>query len=80
MSIPELQLLVLALTGGAMLSAAWLVSHARDVVLVLRHFFPLDPGEGQRLTSPKSVCAALTLFGFSISAEVWVMIRAGEQL
>lgn len=80
MSIAELQMLVFILTGGTMLSAAWLVSHARDVVLILRHILPLDPGGGRRIASPKSVCTAITLFGFSITAEVWVVFRAGVEL
>ncbi|MEO0462884.1 MAG: hypothetical protein AAF127_07120 [Pseudomonadota bacterium] len=81
MSIPQLQILVFLFTCGALLSAAWLVCHARDVVLVLRHVFPpLDPGEGKRLTSPKTVCAAITLLGFCLSAETLVAVRAGAYL
>jgi len=63
------------------LSAAWLVCHARDVVLVLRYVFPpLEPGAGKRLTGPKSVCAAITLLGFCLSAEALVALRAGAYL
>ncbi|MEM9085998.1 MAG: hypothetical protein AAGB23_08750 [Pseudomonadota bacterium] len=63
------------------MSAAWLVCHARDVVLVLRHVFPpLEPGAGRRLSSPKSVCLAITTLGFCLSAEALVALRAGVYL
>ena len=80
MSLATLQFLVLALTCPSLLSAAWLVCHARDVVLVLRYIFPLDPGQGKRLTSFKAVCTVLTLFGFSLAAEALIMLRAGSYL
>ncbi|MEE4289259.1 MAG: hypothetical protein V2J14_07805 [Erythrobacter sp.] len=55
--------------------------HARDVVLVLRHAIPLlDPGKGKRLTSPRSVCAAITLMGFCLCADALVAVRAGAYL
>lgn len=81
MNIAQLQILVFLLTCGSLLSAAWLVCHARDVVLVLRHIFPpLEPGIGKRLTSPKSVCIAITMLGFCLSAEALVAVRAGAYL
>lgn len=81
MSISQIQILVFLLTCGSLLSAAWLVCHARDVVLVLKHVFPpLEPGAGKRLTSPKSVCGAITLLGFCLSAEALVALRAGALL
>lgn len=81
MNIAQLQILVFLFTCGSLLSAAWLVCHARDVVLVLRHIFPpLQPGAGKRLTSPKSVCTAITVFGFCLSAEALVALRAGAYL
>ncbi|EAQ28846.1 hypothetical protein NAP1_14643 [Erythrobacter sp. NAP1] len=79
LSVPELQVLLFALTGGWMLSAVWMMSHARDVVLVLSQFLPLDPGEGRVVTTPKGVCTALTIFGFSVVAEGWVLVRSGVQ-
>jgi len=80
MSLAALQFVILVLTCTSLLSAAWLVCHARDVVLVLRHVLPLDPGEGKRLTSFKAVCAMITLFGFSLTAETLIMLRAGLYL
>ncbi|MEM7690335.1 MAG: hypothetical protein AAF291_15060 [Pseudomonadota bacterium] len=81
MSIPQIQILVFLLTCGSLLSAAWLVCHARDVVLVLKQVFPpLEAGAGKRLTSPKSVCGAITLLGFCLSAETLVALRAGAYL
>jgi hypothetical protein len=80
MSIPELQILVFLLTGGSMLSAAWMVTHARDVVLVLSAFLPLDPGKGRRLATRGAVCTAITVFGFSVTAEAYVILRAGAVL
>jgi len=79
-SISHLQILVLLFTCASLLSAAWLVCHARDVVLVLKHILPLDPGAGKRLTSPRSVCIAITVLGFSLSAETLVALRAGAYL
>lgn len=76
MSLPEIQVLLALLSAGAILSAAWLVLHARDVVLLLRRVLPLAPGEGRRLASFKAVCAALTLFGFSLAGQVLVVLRA----
>ena len=81
MNIAQLQILVFLFTCGSLLSAAWLVCHARDVVLVLRHVFPpLEPGSGKRLTSPRSVCTAITILGFCLSAEAVVAVRAGAYL
>lgn len=81
MPTAHLQILVFLFTCGSLLSAAWLVCHARDVVLVLRHMFPpLEPGAGKRLTSPRSVCFAITLLGFCLSAEALVALRAGSHL
>ncbi|WP_156423822.1 hypothetical protein [Erythrobacter sp. YT30] len=81
MTIAQLQFLVFLFTCGSLLSAAWLVSHARDTVLVLRHIFPkLRPGEGVRLTNPKSVCIAITLFGYCLSAETLLIFRGGAYL
>lgn len=77
LSIHQLQILVFLLTGGLLMSLIWLVTYARDVVTVLSHFLPLDPGKGQRMTTSKAVCTALTIFGFSFVAESWVMLRAG---
>ncbi|MDJ0978123.1 MAG: hypothetical protein QNI87_06280 [Erythrobacter sp.] len=79
-TLADLQFLVFVLVSLSMFSVAWLVSHARDVVLVLRHILPLDPGEGKRLTSPRSVCIALTVFGFTVAAEIWVALRAQTYL
>jgi len=79
-SIPELQFLVFVLTGGSMLSAAWMVTHARDVVTALSVFLPLDPGKGRRMATNRAVCTAITVFGFSVTAETWVILRAGSQL
>ncbi len=81
MNIAQLQIMVFFLTCGSLLSAAWLVCHARDVVLVLRHLFPLlEPGAGKRLTSPRSVCTAITMLGFCLSADALVAVRAGTYL
>ncbi|MFM7405051.1 MAG: hypothetical protein ACKO1N_13390 [Erythrobacter sp.] len=76
MTLMEMQLLLPVLSAGAMLSAAWLVLHARDVVLMLRPVFKLVPGEGRRLASFRAVSAALTVFGFSTVGEVLVVLRA----
>jgi len=52
------------------------VLHARDVVLLLRPMAArLDPGRGKRLASFKAVSAVITLFGFSLAAEVLVVAR-----
>ena len=80
-SIAQLQIIGFLLTCGALLSAAWLVRHARDVVMALRHLFPLlEPVIGKRLTSPRAVCAAITMLGFCLSAEALVALRAGAHL
>ncbi len=71
-----MQVLIALLSAVSLLSAAWLVLHARDVVLLLRPVLPLVPGEGRRLTSFKAVSAGLTVFGFSIVGEVWIVLRA----
>lgn len=77
MSLPEMQILLALLSAGTTLSAAWLVLHARDVALLLRPAFPrLVPGAGRRLSSFAAVSAALTVFGFSLAAEIWVIARA----
>jgi CHASE1-domain containing sensor protein len=77
MSLIEMQVLFALLTASAMLSAAWLVLHARDVALLLRQAFPLLlPGKGVRLASFKAVSAGLAVFGFSIAGEVWMIARA----
>lgn len=79
-SISQLQVLVFVLTAGSMFSAAWLVTHARDVAFLLSPILPLTPGTGKRMTTPKAVCVALTVFGFSVTAEAWVILRAGSLL
>lgn len=71
-----MQIILPLLTAASILSAAWLVLHARDVVLLLRTILPLDPGEGRRLASFKQVCTALTVFGFSSAGEVLIILRA----
>lgn len=77
MSLPEMQILLALLSAGAMLSAAWLVLHARDVALLLRPVFPrLVPGTGRRLASFRAICAGLTVLGFSLVGQVWVVARA----
>ncbi len=72
----EAQVLLLVFSTLSVLSAAWLVLHARDVVLLLRYLLPLDPGQGQRLASFKAVSAAITIFAFSLTVEVLVFLRA----
>ncbi|AOL24812.1 hypothetical protein Ga0102493_11683 [Erythrobacter litoralis] len=62
-------------SATSILSSAWLVLHARDVALILRHILPIDPGLGKRLASFRQVCAMMTLFGFSVSAEVLIVLR-----
>lgn len=76
MPLAQMQFLLALLSAGAMLSAAWLVLHARDVALLLRPVTALVPGEGRRLASFKAVSAAITLFGFSCAGQVWVVMRA----
>jgi hypothetical protein len=76
MSLPQMQITLALLSAVSLLSAAWLVLHARDVVLLLRPVLPLVPGAGRRLASFKAVCTGLTLFGFSMSAEVLIVLRA----
>lgn len=71
-----MQIMLALLSAASLLSAAWLVLHARDVAVLLRPVFPLVPGEGRRLASFRSVCAAITLFGFSMVGEVWIVLRA----
>jgi len=71
-----MQLLLPLLSAVSLLSAAWLVLHARDVVLLLRQIFPLDPGKGRRVASFKAVSAVLTLFGFSIAGQGLIVARA----
>ena len=78
MSLAEMQILLPLLSAASMLSAAWLVLHARDVVLLLRHSFALDPGEGRRLASFKAVSAVLTLFGFSVAGQILIVARAAS--
>ena len=76
MTLAQMQILLPLLSATSFLSAAWLVLHARDVVLLLRQVFPLDPGEGRRLASFKAVSAVLTLFGFSLAGEMLIVWRA----
>lgn len=70
-----MQVLIALLSAASLLSAAWLVLHARDVALLLSPVFPLVPGEG-RLASFRAVSAAITVFGFSLVGEVWIVLRA----
>ncbi|MFM8747973.1 MAG: hypothetical protein ACKOED_15105 [Aestuariivirga sp.] len=76
MTLPQMQLLIALLSAASLLSAAWLVLHARDVALLLRPVLPLVPGEGRRLASFRAVSAAITVFGFSMAGEVWIVARA----
>lgn len=76
MTLPEIQVLIALLSASSVLSAAWLVLHARDVALLLRPVLPLVPGEGRRLASFRAVSAGLTVFGFSMVGEAWVVLRA----
>lgn len=78
MPLAQMQILLALLSAGAMLSAAWLVLHARDVALLLRPVTPLVPGKGRRLASFRAVCAAITLFGFSCAGQVLVVLRAAN--
>lgn len=74
-SLFQLQVLLPVLSAVSLLSAAWLVLHARDVVLLLRQAFPLEPGEGRRLASFKAVSAVLTVFGFSFVGEMLIIAQ-----
>lgn len=76
MPLAQMQILLAVLSAGTMLSAAWLVLHARDVALLLRPVTPLVPGKGRRLASFKAVSAAIALFGFGFAGQVWVVMRA----
>lgn len=76
MTLAQMQILLPLLSAASLLSAAWLVLHARDVVLLLRRVFPLDPGEGRRLASFRMVSAVITLFGFSCAGQVLIVLRA----
>ena len=76
MTLLQMQVLIALLSAASLLSAAWLVLHARDVALLLRPVFPLVPGEGRRLASFRAVSAAITVFGFSIAGEVLIVLRA----
>ncbi|WP_172801032.1 hypothetical protein [Erythrobacter sp. HL-111] len=67
--------MLMIFSATSILSSAWLVLHARDVALLLRHVLPIDPGQGKRLASFRQVCAMITLFGFSLSAEVLIVLR-----
>jgi hypothetical protein len=67
--------MLMIFSATSILSSAWLVLHARDVALILRHILPIDPGLGKRLASFRQVCAMMTLFGFSVSAEVLIVLR-----
>ncbi|WP_296719146.1 hypothetical protein [Erythrobacter sp.] len=75
LSLTQLQVLLPLLSALSLLSAAWLVLHARDVVLLLRQAFPLEPGQGRRLASFKAVSAVLTLFGFSLAGEMLIIAQ-----
>lgn len=77
MTLAEMQIALPVLSTISLLSAAWLVLHARDVVILLRPWLPrLDPGTGRRLATARQTCAAITLFGFSLVAETWIVVRA----
>ena len=76
LSLPQIQVVLPLLSALSLLSAAWLVLHARDVVLLLRQVFPLDPGKGRRLASFKAVSTVITLFGFSIAGQGLIVARA----
>jgi hypothetical protein len=76
MTLPQIQIMLALLSAGAMLSAAWLVLHARDVALLLRPVTPLVPGAGRRLASFRAVSAGLTVFAFSIAGQVLIVARA----
>jgi hypothetical protein len=76
MPLVQMQVLLALQSAATILSAAWLVLHARDVVLLLHPVLPLVPGEGRRLASFRAVCAALTLFGFSCAGQMLIVVRA----
>ncbi|WP_285712098.1 hypothetical protein [Erythrobacter oryzae] len=76
MSLAQMQIVIALASAVSLLSAAWLVLHARDVALLLRPVLPLVPGEGRRLASFRAVSVAITLFGFALAAEVLVVVRA----
>ena len=77
MTLAEMQIALPVFSTIPLLSAAWLVMHARDVVILLRPWLPwLDPGAGRKLASARQTCAALTLFGFGFAGEAWIIIRA----
>jgi len=77
MTLAEMQIALPVLSTISLLSAAWLVLHARDVVILLKPWLPwLDPGKGRRLATARQTCAAITLFGFSFVAETWIVVRA----
>jgi hypothetical protein len=76
LSLGQMQVLLALLSAVSLLSAAWLVLHARDVVLLLRQVFPLEPGRGRRLASFKTVSAVLTLFGFSAAGQGLILAKA----
>ena len=76
MTLAQIQILLALLSACSLLSAAWLVLHARDVALLLRPVFPLEPGSGRRLASFRQVSAVISLFGFSLAAEALIIVRA----
>ena len=77
MTLAEMQIALAVLPALGLLSAAWLVLHARDVTILLRPWLPrLDPGKGRRLASARQTCAAITLFGFATIGQLWVVMRA----
>lgn len=77
MTLFEMQVILPVLSTLSILSAAWLVLHARDVVILFRPWLPwLDPGKGSRLASFRQVCMAVAVFGFSFAGEMWIIIRA----
>ncbi len=77
MSLAEMQIVLAVTSMLSLLSVAWLVLHARDVVLLLCPALPpLVPGEGRRLASFRAVSAAIALFGFAMAAQVLVVLRA----
>lgn len=77
MTLAQMQIALPVLSAASMLSAAWLVLHARDVAILLRPWMPLlDPGEGRRLASFRQVCAVITVFGFSLAAEILIVVEA----
>lgn len=75
-SLAEMQIIIAVSSAVSLLSATWLVLHARDLVLLLRPVFPLVPGAGRRLASFRTVSAAITLFGFGMAGQMLVVLRA----